>query len=340
VIRLFFLFILSALSAKSTDPSTEWELFGGTSYTYWLAGENGLELGRTGDFVAGDDPLFFPIPVTVISHAFEYASGFQLETGVENREWAIWGHYTWVRNRSSQTVAAPSAAPFLGAGVILTAPWFLQTADDGGTLSGTSVSSTWHLSMDIADFSLGHMFYQANRWKATVFGGLRALWIRQKMIVALNMADAILLGQVANPIQSNNYAQSWALGPRFGLKGSFLLGAGFCLTGNIGSSLLYTDYIRITHSEDSASAGAFPNKLELNMNTTTLKPAMETGLGICWNRRFSKDRYLFNIGADYDFLLFWSQNMMREMLDITWAKAAGNGDLYLHGLTLTAALSF
>jgi hypothetical protein len=76
------------------------------------------------------------------------------------------------------------------------------------------------------------------------------------------------------------------------------------------------------------------------MDTTTLKPAMETGLGICWNRRFSKDRYLLNIGADYDFLLFWSQNMMREMLDITWAKAAGNGDLYLHGLTLTAALSF
>jgi hypothetical protein len=89
------------------------DLFVDLSYTYWLAGEDGLDLGRSGNFIPGDDP-FYLSETTVLSQSFEYASGFKVGAGWRRNDWVLAGEYTWVRNTTSQSSSAPLLDPDVG----------------------------------------------------------------------------------------------------------------------------------------------------------------------------------------------------------------------------------
>ena len=316
-------------------------LFATASYTYWYASEEGLDIARSGDFLVADDPLFNPSN-SLLTQPFRYHSGFQVGIGWRHNDWVLSGEYTWVRNSTSKHSQAPAINPDLGTGVWVVAPWFLQLAQDGGSLFGSAVASKWNLHMDIADLMLSRPYYVSRHLTITPFGGLRAAWIRQKLKVALTeLTDIVIPLTTPEPIHSINRSHSWAIGPRFGMEANVLLGEGFRIEGDLALSLLFTEYTKIFHREEAAGTALLPEITTASQhNKVALRPVLETGLGFGWSRYLFSKRYHIDFSADYDFMLWWNQNMLRKMMNSFWNRTSTTGDLFLHGLTLTGTFSF
>lgn len=330
---------LASIQVANSSGSQN-DFFLTASYTYWLAEEEGLELGRSGDFVLGDDPSF-PPSTTILSQPTEYQSGFKVGVGYERNDWVLSGEYTWVRNHTSQNSFAPSASSELFTGVWLIAPWFVQEAGDGGSLHGLQITSKWDLEMDLAQLLLSRPYYQSSRFIITPFGGIQSAWIRQKMTIDLFETPGIISPLPAQPIHSFSGSNSWAIGPKLGSLAEVLLVHGFRMEGNLALSLLFTDYTKIFHREDASSITDPPSNMAIEIrNKTALRSVIEAGLGLGWGRYFQSNRYHIDFLAKYDLMYWWNQNMMREMLNFLWREIPTNGDLSLSGLTVTARLDF
>jgi hypothetical protein len=335
---LFLAIVLSSASHVFADVSNEFSIH--AAYTYWLAGEEGLGLGRNGNFLEGDDPFFTPT-TSYLSQPFEYESGFKVGASWERNNWGLAGDYTWVHNKSSLYSSAPFIDPDLGTGVWLIAPWFSQIAQDGGSLSSTQVGSEWQLKMDIADLALSYRHLLSSHLIFHPYGGLRAAWIRQTLDINIIEPTGLFFSLPPQPIDSFTCSNSWSIGPRFGSKIHAVLGYGIRIEGNLALSLLFTNYTKVFHSEDAPATDTFPGPLYAELkNQHTLRPVLETGLGIGWNGLFNSNRLQVDLSATYDFMLWWNQNMMREFVNSIWNQSPVNGDLYLHGLTVTGRFSF
>lgn len=330
---------LSSAAHFFADSSNAFSIH--AAYTYWLAGEEGLGLGRSGNFIEGDDP-FFNSTTAYLSQPFEYESGFKVGASWErNNNWSLTGDYTWVRNKTSVNSPAPFIDPTLGTGVWLIAPWFFQIAQDGGSLSGTQVRSKWRLEMDIADLALSYRYLLTSRLIFHPYGGLRAAWIRQNLNINIIEPLGLFPALPPQPIDSSTGSNSWSIGPRFGSNVHAVLGCGVRLEGNLAFSLLFTDYTKVFHSEDAPAPDTLPGPLYAELeNQYVLRPALETGLGIGWNSTIYSDRLQVDLSATYDFMLWWDQNMMREFVNSIWNQAPVNGNLYLHGLTVSSRFDF
>ncbi len=310
------------------------------SYIYWLAGEEGLGLGRSGNFLPSDDPLFNST-TTYLTQPFKFQSGFKVGADWRKNNWNLAGDYTWVRNNVALNSTAPLASPIQGTGVWLIAPWFFQLAQDGGSLSGTQIESSWRLKMDIGDLTLSYRYLLASRLIFYPFGGLRAAWIHQDLDISLTEPPELFPSLSPQPISSSTGSKSWAIGPRFGNRAHLLLGSGIRIEGNFALSLLFTEYTTVFHNEDAPATDAIPGPLYAEIaNQCALRPVLESGLGLGWNSGIYSNRFQVDLSATYDFMFWWDQNMMREFVNSIWNQSPVNGNLYLHGLTLSSCFSF
>ena len=322
------------------------------SFTYWYAGEEGLKLATSGVLSSGTD--YFAQKTNTLFQSFDYTSGFKAGVGiVGHHEWMLHAEYTWFRGRNTTSSGAPLSATELTAGIATATAssgtavwvvddWFLQ-GTPSQALAGPTVSSTWRLSMDLIDAVASRPFYQARKFIAAPFGGLRAAFIRQSMTVNLTESTGLFSGAVpSGPIQSRNHSNSWAIGPRVGCEGKWLMPVGFRLEGDLALSLLYTSYTSVKHSEDVASSTFNPGPYTASYSDYgCLRPELDLGLGFGWGTYLHNQRYHIDFSADYDFMYFWSQNMMRNLLDDTLTGTSpSSSDLYLHGLTLTGRFNF
>ena len=67
----------------------------------------------------------------------------------------------------------------------------------------------------------------------------------------------------------------------------------------------------------------------------------ELGLGVGWGSYLRAYDFHIDVSADYDFMIFWSQNMIRKLLDDTLTGTSpSSADLYVHGLTVTGRFDF
>lgn len=322
------------------------------AFTYWYAGEDGLEIAENG--VLNGSTLYFPKNGKTVAQSSEYKPGFKVALGVVGEhEWSAKAEYTWYRGTTHTTSSqSPTTVPTAGiatstastgTSVLVVDTWFQQGTSVGQALSGSKVSSSWHLAMDIVDVVFGRPFYTGRAFTVSPFGGLRTAWIRQTMKVNLTENPAIFSGSIpAQPIQSRNSSNSWSLGGIMGCQSEYLLPMGFRLEGDASASLLYTQYTSINHSEDAAATtfNAGPYTLSVS-NYSAMRPMAELGLGFGWGRYLSNGDFHIDFSADYDFMMFWSQNMFRKLIDHNLTGTGSTpGDLYLHGLTFTARFDF
>lgn len=334
-----------AYNAPAGINVTGWDIFLTGSYIYWHVGQEGMELATSGGIAVsgGVTEEVLPADMSVLVQNFKYASGFRVGAGLnfDRDDWVAYVQYTRLHHTTkTSSVKAPE---FPGAIPIWAVSWFIQGTPIGNeTVPASKVTSKWHVSLDFLDASMSRPFYLGRDLTVTPMAGLRGAWIKQSLDVRATTGLSLNIDPQENPIDSHNHSSSWGIGPRAGVGANWLLGMGFRLEGEMAASLLYTRFSRVKHKENALSVLDTFQQFKSHYNRyNCLRPWAEGGLGLGWGMYTCEQGFHFDLCATYDFHYLWSQNMMRKLVDLSFSGSqASAGDLYFHGLTVTARFDF
>lgn len=286
----------------------------------------------------------------VLTQEFEFKPGFQVGVGWSGGRdgWTLYGEYTWVRGttHTSAEAPAPGVASVNGVAVGQFGIWSPTTWFPAIYLSNndtTSLSSSWEYGIDIADLQLSRPSYIGTHFVLEPFFGARGLWIEQELEMTAAVLHAPLI-TIPGPFREAEYhSHSWAVGPRAGLNGKWHLGYGLRFIGDASASLLYTRYTKITQNVQSPDADLLPLVLEIE-DYDALRPNFDLSLGFGWGSYFGCRRFHWDLAATYDFSIFWEQNMMQYIAnlsaDILARPIVTPSNLYLQGLTIKTEFEF
>ena len=326
----------AAFSAPARwQVQTSWDVFLTGSFTYWYADQDGMELAYPAIF-SGNTPLGSDQGEYLVQE-FNYHPGFKVGLGMNfnNDHWLGFIEYTWVR-QIMNVGATVASDPREGTPFWSLSSWLVS---NGTPLRAEQISSSWKLNIDLLDATLSRPFYQGQKLTILPFGGIRAAWIRQYLLV-----DTAAYDYSADPVvlapshtQSHNRSHCWSMGPRVGLQGHWLLDWGFRLESDIAGSVLYSCYTTVAINNEPFP-GASANGVQLK-NVNTIRPMADMSMGLGWGSYFDRQNYHLDLLATYDFNMMWGQNMMRSLADAA-NQAVGHTapDLHLQGLTLTLRL--
>lgn len=217
----------------------------------------------------------------------------------------------------------------------------------GENIMATGLESNWKPRLDIIDLNVGRPAYQGKHLVLNPFFGLRALWIKQSWNVSYDAVVEQGESLVTGLYEKKADSKAWSLGPRIGVDGNWLLGAGFRIIGNASASLLYTRYTQLTYSSDIPNrdiirpdALLIPVSWSYAKNYGTVRPNFEIDAGLAWGM-YAGDVYRIDLAATYDFHTFFAQNMVSviENEAVHYTDAAP-GNLYIHGLTIKLRFDF
>jgi hypothetical protein len=316
-------------AAARIDVQCSWDVFATGSFIYWHVSQDAMDLGTT-TVASLTLPAEFTFGSKVAVQNFEYKPGFKVGLGVDfdHDNWVAFAEYTWLHQTTNTSVSAPSGFE------VVASDWFEFAFYQTPPVYTDVVSSKWKMNLDMVDAVLSRPYYQGRKLTILPFCGLRGAWIRQNMrVVGIGGVfsynpDLVKVAHI--------HSQSWAVGPRAGLQAHWMLGCGFRMEGDVSGSLLYTRYTKVTsyQSNNTASPIGF-------YDYSTVRPMADMGLGFGWGSYFDRQNYHFDLVATYDFNVMWGQNMLRELMNVYIAGSAEQpGNLYLHGLTVTARFDF
>jgi hypothetical protein len=120
------------------------------------------------------------------------------------------------------------------------------------------------------------------------------------------------------------------------------LGYGIKILTNISTSVLYTRYTSSGSADVDAEFDLLGTSVDLDItpsggisNYGTLRPVLETYLGLGWGSYFCDNDFHFDLSVGYDFNVHW--NYVTRLTDM---GAINPGNLYLHGLNVQARFDF
>lgn len=302
------------------------------SFIYWQPMQENMELGIVSDNTEGLDL----VKGDYVDLDFGYKPGFKLGFGVifDYDNWDLYLQYTWLRG-SHQTTQSLNPN---NTNVTLWPAW--QSVPGFVTPQYVYGKENWKVHLDLLDLDLGRSYSVGTQLTLHPFLGARAAWIRQDIHVDYrNTSPAFLAIWPSTHIdQSSN---CWGLGTRAGLGSNWMLCHGFRLYGNGEVDILYTQYTHLKSSQKSEVNT--PNRYVVNQkNADYLRAHLELLLGFGWGCYFANNASHVDLSADYGFQVFFDQNMFRNYLsDLNIGKSfSPNGNLYIHGLTVSLRFDF
>jgi hypothetical protein len=317
-----------------------WDFWFDASFTYWQAQQEGLDLAI--NTVANDSAVpLIPIDGNFVMQDNSYKPGFKIGFGMDlgHDDWSTFAEYTWFRSTTTTSATAP-ADPRAGTPVLSLQPWLLSTTT-GGVVNAGALSSKWRLNMDLVDLGLTRPFYQGTHLIMSPFGGLRGQFIRQKL--TLTATDLFQSSEALASATSTNKSHSWAVGPRAGCSAKWHLGWGFRFEGDAAASLLYTRYTKASfnHTNVLAANASLPDNAAEFKDYNCLRAVNEMNVGLGWGSYLDCRNYHLDLLVTYDFQVFWNQNMLRQLTDVTVLRTSHSAsNLYLQGLTVKAQFDF
>ena len=341
----------------------------------WQAREDNLELGVASNGNPGLGggpflPITFAAPVTnftttgtVVNSDFSWGPGFQLGVGLnlDYDNWDAYAEYTWFHKRSNTSYPVVDCDCEIPANTDSIFPTRMMpvgitaTADTGKGYS--TASQTWQVKLDFVDVSLARNYYLGTKLSVRPFFGARGAWIRQTLSTSFNTQGldtgaAIVFDPTLSATHSAN-SRSWGIGPRAGFESNWMLGYGVRLIGDLSADILYTRYDVKNTSTITTNyvvppiVAPFVPATGTGTGTVTqrhidmLRPHMDFEMGFGWGSYFDNSNWHVDVLATYGYQVFWDQNMFRMFTDGATARSLNaNGNLYVHGLTLTARVDF
>ena len=324
--------------------SDGWDVYGDVSYLYWYTKQEGLDLATSGRQF--DEEYFLPSTKNgyAIFQDSDYTSGFKVGLGANLNvdDWVADLTYTYLR-QSTETASGPAPAVTVGTPAFQLTGWFYQFGYQEGVISSI-FNSKWKFGLDWLDLMFKRPYYQGRQLVISPSAGLRGSWIRQHLAVSTPSGYSYNYSTPV-PMTSSNYSNSWAIGPRALMDIRWLIGQGFRFQGNMGGSLLFTQYSHISHRESNLdSGGTLSGGVEFRVNNyNTIRAMAEANLGVGWGRYLYGKQYHVDFSATYDFNYLWNQNMMRYLSGISSISSGATGyagDMILHGLELKGNFDF
>lgn len=306
------------------------------SFIYWQPTEDNLEFGMAVDKLTGTSGDHLALSGRIVNMDFDFMPGFKIGTGItfKRDNWDLYAEYTWLHgedHKSSNGGAlglepmypdVNSIANYVGSG-----PIFYGTG-----------KAKWKIKLDFVDLDLGRNYYVGKYLTLHPYFGLRGAWIRQ----SLEALHQLVLAP--NFLNSKDGTVSWGLGPKLGLDANWDLSSGWRIISNGSADLLYTHYSAIYRSSifnPKTVPALLPQKISEH-DMDTVRAHMDIELGFGWGTYlYCKNLYL-DLGATYDFQVFFGQNMFRKFFvgggvpsSLLYA-----GNLYIQGLNIKAKLDF
>lgn len=326
------------------DPCA-WDFWFDASFTYWEALQDGMDLGIATTIVG----TALPSPQPSSSVLFvdnEYKPGFKIGLGMDlgHDDWSTFAEYAWFRSTTSTGTKAAPASALGGRAIWVLSGWVRPTTDTTPTTTpplATSISANWTVNMDLLDVGASRPYYQGTHLIFAPFGGVRGQWIRQKLNTSQVSTAQSATGATIDSTSSTS-SKSWAVGPRAGLNGKWHLGWGVRFEGDVGGSVLFTQYTSVKNTVSPIVANGPTTGGQFN-DYNCLRAGTEMNLGLGWGSYFDCRNYHLDLLATYDFQVFWNQNMMRQLVDsinITVPSSGSINNLYVQGLTLKAQFDF
>ena len=330
----------------------EWSPFIDASFIYWLVEEDGLQLAQSAILSQGSQVMS---PDTKFAEfSFGYSPGFKVAVGATyDKEWNMKVQYTYLHgSRTFEKEPPDNESDIPGFSVWNVNDWFVQTATfsqlnspQAQSLSATKIRADWKLDLNVIDASVERPSYIGTSFVVIPFAGIRSVWITQSVKVALFQPAAAVGGAQylsPQPILSKTQSKNFSIGPLIGCEANYLLPLGWRITAHGAASLLATRSTTLQHTEDAQSVAVSEGPYVINhAHYHGVLPNAEIGLGFGWGKYLGNGRYYLDFAASYDFIIFWAQNVLRQMLDEAWNGTGSTaGNLSFNGLTLNAHLSF
>ena len=309
----------------------------------YYAGQDGLDLADSASVNTTTGGISITNNGESLIQDFNYNLGFKAGAAICCSDWTLNAEYTRFNETTSTnqtTTITPNPIVSGSTGIWALNNWFLQQATNGSSISASTIASDWNLGLQFADLTMGHCYYENKNVSLTPFFGIRGAWINQNLDIAIKIPSYVVTNVVQSPTSSYNNSKSWAIGPRTGFDAAYLLRHGFKLEGSAGTSLLFTRYTNVNHSEQLATSTTAEYSIQLN-SINCVRPELDLSIGLGWGTYADDKKYFVDISVKYDFLVLWQQNMMRKLVDqANIGSGANAGDLYLQGLNVSACIYF
>ncbi len=292
------------------------------AFNEYAATQDQNEVGYKGSSV-NSLPL---VPLgSILQFGNNYHPGFRvgLNIDIPFDMWNFGAEYLWYRGGSKIKKTANSTEYFYS-------PVFIKNYG----LALSSLEADWHLSLNLVDLYLTRPYYSGRKLTVDPLVGLKFFTIKQHFDLTADVLDGDWDSQ-----EAKTKSKAWCLGPKIGGQSNYLMGKGFSIFGDLSTALLYTRY-----TSNSVKISNFVSEPSTYSNNRygTVRPLLDTGIGLAWKGYFGfgSGAYSWNktfyvtLSAAYNFSLFFSQNVSRELVSVAASKLSTPGNLYLQGVSV------
>ncbi len=307
-----------------------WDLFLTGSFLYWYVGQDGLELAVP----ANSTTHLITSGASIASSDQSYQPGFKVGLGInfDVDNWVGYVEYTWMHSKTKTSLGALATGESWNL-----ANWYSNLSTSNSAVSAETVSSSWKYGFDMVDLVVSRPFYQGRKVTVSPYGGLKGFSLRQNFRVSAHNGR---VGTTSfNENISHNKQKSWAIGLLTGMQTHWLLGAGFRMEGDLGLSLLYNKFDKLSSRADMN--GVNGESSHVRQKVSTVRPTMDLSAGLGWGSYLDRQNYHFDMLFAYEFFLLPGQNMMRYVANENiYMNSAAPNDLFMHGLTAKLRFDF
>ena len=309
------------------------DVFVTAQFIWWKVFQEGLNYALTG--IRANPGTTLSGTGTEHTPDFGWEPGFKVGLGVNlpHDGWDIYAQYTWIQSHHNDD-RATSADANMQEGFLLGA----LTTSANLIRNITEARTHWDLNFNVLDLEFGRNFYVSEFLTLRPFGGLKFTWQDQDWDSSFTAeevgVDNIQPG-TSGFVRSKQDHDTWGVGIRTGLNGSWFFTKNWSLFANTALSAMWTDYDidrKDSFHPNSVSNGT--TALNVHRDEHSIRAVTEFQLGLKGEWWFSNDDYHLAVSAAYE------QQVWINYGSYIFVINDADNDLSFHGLTVKARFDF